>query len=455
MGEVGLSALADPLTSVARAVWPQIRRLRAERRAGQQPIFGESDLLDRSLDQALARLRAEGIDDAWWDALLNKLGHQYVAPDFLRAPALQDWLELEQVQADAKALARARIMGADADDPITRRRLAAAYSESTGETWRRAAGPIDVVVAVLAASHLSRLSGGFEALGAMMQAHSADTRAGVQRMDDRFEDLSQQIDGRAPDAAVAEALATLAEQALKPILERRSIVPERARSEVQQLADRAKNGDLRYASAGAREKILYWAARLLAAETETAGAARQCRGNLLQLDPAADTRIIDAFLAAAEGKHEDVFRAVRDLDDPDGRSTLFALLGRLKGDDAALSWLDEQQNDDPSLLTGVGWRIAACKLAMAGRWNEAADRLALLGETYLEECPGLAFAEGVINGAMLLPSDLRRHALETGLFFPEIIRPLQGPDADRRRSRAIECFARAAIDAGNWLAGRG
>ena len=73
---------------------------------------------------------------------MDRIEHKYVAPDFLQKPALQEWLADTQVQVDFKALARARVMAAEADDQEVLGRLRRAYADGTGEHERLAEGPI-------------------------------------------------------------------------------------------------------------------------------------------------------------------------------------------------------------------------------------------------------------------------------------------------------------------------
>jgi len=75
------------------------------------PFSVDTDVLEQGVDATLARLCGGNIDDTWWQNLLNHIGHQVVAPDFLRMPALQEWLADEQVQRDFKARARTNDAG--------------------------------------------------------------------------------------------------------------------------------------------------------------------------------------------------------------------------------------------------------------------------------------------------------------------------------------------------------
>ena len=64
--------------------------------------------MEYTLDQTLDRIRGGNIEDSWWRGLLRGLGQSYVAPDFLRQPALQAWLREDQVADDLKTLATAK-----------------------------------------------------------------------------------------------------------------------------------------------------------------------------------------------------------------------------------------------------------------------------------------------------------------------------------------------------------
>ena len=97
MATTTLSDLAGPLLALGEAIWPHVRRVREERRAGSMPFGGENDLLEKGLDETLGRLCQGNVDDAWWRNVLDRIEHKYVAPDFLRKPALQEWLADKQV----------------------------------------------------------------------------------------------------------------------------------------------------------------------------------------------------------------------------------------------------------------------------------------------------------------------------------------------------------------------
>ena len=186
MPEPSLSALANFLRPLVTNVSRHVRRLHAERRAGQVPLAQPSPLVDGLLNGTLDRIRGGNIDSGWWQGLLDQFGQQYVAPDFLRKPALQEWLLEESVADDLKAIATRRIMPTAEDEASLRDRLAQSYSDRTGEAVELAAGPIDVMVAILVAGYLEAIPADQLAVAGMMQA-------GFARTDARLDSLSQFI----------------------------------------------------------------------------------------------------------------------------------------------------------------------------------------------------------------------------------------------------------------------
>jgi hypothetical protein len=269
-----LSAIARPLISVAQAVWPHLRRVSRERQAGQMPFGSGTDLLEHGLDQTLNRLRGGNVDDTWWHTLLNRIGHQAVAPYFLCMPALQEWLADEQVQSDMKALARVRIMGAETNDAETQTRLQHGYAAMTGEDERLADGPIEIVLAILAAGYLGSIGTQLEPLAGMTQAIAQENREAFRRVDEQFGIVHRRLEEFGPVHYVVEAHSERAERALRLLLKQRTLTPELVRQELPALAQRVTDGDLRHAERSTRAKVYYWSARLHALQSETLPVAR-------------------------------------------------------------------------------------------------------------------------------------------------------------------------------------
>ena len=131
-----ISAITDTLLPVVKVLSPELRRLYKERKAARMPIGDTSDLLEKGMDETLDRLTGGKAIDEWWKGLLNKIGHKYISPKFLRIQAISEWLSDPQVQTDFKSLAREHIMGEKDHDKDTYQRLKQAYSAKTGEDER-------------------------------------------------------------------------------------------------------------------------------------------------------------------------------------------------------------------------------------------------------------------------------------------------------------------------------
>ena len=432
-----LSPLASRLLPLVTVALKAGSRLRAERRAGREHV--SSLLMERNLDRTLDRLRGGNIDDSWWRNVLDRVGHEYVTPDFLKAPALQDWLARARVAEDLKALASAVIMGGDAGDPETRGRLAGTYSDLTGEASQLAEGPIDVTVGILIAGYIASIPTDQLPVAGMIQGLS-------NQLHDFSGSLQERLD-RSADAPLAELTDSItrkahtaqAEQELARILSLRVFDPSRARRKSRELCERVSNGDLIATDKKAKNNVRYWAARLCAGDAEAIDFARQLREELGQGDPDRDVSIVDALLAESDGDNDKALRLLRDAEEPDSRTVLFSLLAQSRGEPEALRWHAEQAaTDDGNFFTAVGWKNWALCMAKVGRWEDAASRLRDL-ESLWQGMPALAFVEGVINAALLLPDEYREMALNAPPLYKGI-RPTVGLQAKKHHSRAVACF---------------
>ena len=395
--------------------------------------------MESNLDRTLDRLRGGSIDDSWWQNVLDRVGHEYVTPDFLKAPALQEWLARARVAEDLKALASAIIMGGDASDPEIREHLADKYSDLTGEARQFAKGPIDVAVGILVAGYFASIPADQLPVAGMIQAlsgHVQDLPGGLYERRDR---LAEAPLAALTDSITREAHTDQAERELARILSIRAFDPVRSRRNGQELFKRVSNGDLLAADEVTKNNVRYWAARLCATDVETLDFARQLRTELGRSDPDRDLSIVDALLAESEGDNNKALRLLRDAEDPDSRTALFGLLIRSRGEAEALGWhADQAASDDGKFFTAVGWRNWAVCMAKVGQWEEAALRLSPL-ESHWQGMPALAFVEGIINAALLLPGEYREMALNAPPLYRGI-RPTVGEQAENHHSRAVVCF---------------
>ncbi len=429
-----LAGLLKPfVATVGKAVLLHARQLHAERQAGQAAFPGPTDLVDLILNKTLNRLQGGNIDDTWWSNLLNRLAQQYIAPDFLRTPTLQEWLAEDLVADDLKALATAQIMTGIYDDEGTRARLSQSYSNRTGETPQLANETIDVVVAVLVASYIASIAPDQQPIGGM-----------IQQVSRQVNEVSEHLDEIRPlaftDPIFRQAHTEKAVQELDKILTLRVFEPPRARRNIQELRGRVGDGgDLSASSNSTKNEVLYWTARLCAGDAETLAAARQLRNELRQSDPDKDLSVVDALLAETDGDADEALRILRDHDNSDSRTALFGVLVRSRGEREALAWCAEKTAaDGGQLFTAVGWRNWAVCMAKIGKWKEAAQHLSSF-ESHWPKMPALALVEGVINAALLLPTDHRERALKNVPIYQGVsLNLVEG--AENHHSRAAICF---------------
>lgn len=437
-----ISAIAKVLLPVAKALSPKVRRVYRERQAGRMPVGGADDLLKKGMEETLNRLIGDKIDDTWWREILGIIGHKFISPEFLRIHAVREWLSVYQVQTDFKSLAREHIMGKDDYEQGTLKRLRQTYADKTGEDERLADGPVEVIVAIIAAGYFGSISPEIEAVVGMIQDHSRESNKAFQKFDENLGSIDSRLKDLGSDHYVVQAHNNIAQKELDQLLKRRSLELDRTLQEIITLTKRVVKGDLIRADNSIKTKILYWAARLHASKTETLPLAREYLEKLHETNPGADARIIDALILETKGDADGAMRILREIDNPDGHATFFIVCYRKQGVENALLWFDEQpERDKPEFFTGIGWANLAITLAKKDRWTEAAERLAVVQE-YSEQWPDLAFVEGVVNAALLLPEELRRYALEMNLFH-STIRTIEGTEADQYRARSKACFSKA------------
>ena len=435
------------LKALAPAVLRQALRLHAERKAGKATV--NADLMESNLEQTLNRLRGGKIEDSWWRSLLNRIGQEYIAPDFLRKPSLQKWLADQRVSGDLKDHAKEILVSGTSDDKETQARLRKSCTKETNEDAQSATVVVSTVIAILVAGYIASIPAEQHPLFGVLQEMSS-------RMDERFDNMEGHNLARMKDS-VAQQFTDRAKQELSSILSLRGFNADKARRKLRELLQRANNGDLAAARDSVKRNIRYWTARLCATKVETLPEAKKLRAELRQTDPGMDLSNVDALIAEAEGKTDDALRFLRDCDDPDSRSVWFSLLCRLRDQQAALAWFEEQNGaDDPRFFSPAGWINWAICATELDRWEEASQRLVKLDDLW-DEMPTLAFVDGTINAAMLLPSDFRKEVLN-GVPFFKSMRPNQGANAERHHLRATACFefveqrlAHQDIAGRNWI----
>ena len=427
-----LSVLSKTFRSWIQEVVHYTRRLSAERKAGQKPGKQSVDLTESILDETLDRLRGDNIDDLWWRNILNRIGQRYITPDFLQEPELQEWLAGAQNAKDLKTFVKTRIVLGREDDSEIRAQLVQSYSDQTGQTSDSAAEAIDIIVGILCAGYLASTSREQRALTGIVQSLPRQIEQG-------FDLLKSELSTRIYDPITEQSHTDHAKQELSKIRTLRVFNPAEAQQDIQRLIQRIINDDLSATKPSVKAEILLWGARLCALDKQTLALAQGFRDELKQIEPDMDLSIVEALFLEAQGNVDAALHILRECEDSDSRSVLFSMLDRTQGEQKALAWFEKQENkDDQDFFTGVGWLNLAISLAKVGKWEEAANKLFRL-ESSWSDVPTLAFVEGMINAAMLLPEDCREIALDTIPAYPGITLSL-GEKAKNYHARAHTCF---------------
>ena len=425
-----LSLLAVALRPFAESVFRLLSRFHAERQAGQVSFTEPSFVMDGLLNETLDRVRGRDIDTGWWQLLQHAYVQQYVAPDFLTKPALQDWLIKESVAVDLKSLAIMRIMGSNGDEVDIRARLAQNYSDCTGEALHLASGPIEVMVAIIVAGYIHAIPDNQRALTGVVQTGFLQTARNI-------ESLKEALSPRA-DTVARQLHTELASKELKRSITLRAFNPETSRSKVRELHERIESGDLVATDDTLRTEVQYWLARLCAGDAHTLNLAKELRARIKRADPNKDLCVVDALIAEKSGDPEDGFRILRDREDSDSRTALFGIIVRSRGPSTALAlYKDRVDTASADLFTAAGWRVWACCMAETGRWQQAADRLTSFDDLW-RDVPALAIIEGITNSQLLLPE--KRRTLSASPLLFEGITPIQGEQAEIAHKRGGGVF---------------
>ena len=123
------------LKALARYWRPEMRKLRAERRAAQFPatIRPKNDLLDQQLETSLARLGSIDENSEIWERLVAEIGATYTRPDFFNSSQIREWLSDDEVKVGLKSLTRNRLIGARIENSnSTLNQIREKYTEITG-----------------------------------------------------------------------------------------------------------------------------------------------------------------------------------------------------------------------------------------------------------------------------------------------------------------------------------
>lgn len=417
MTDPSLTPALKVLQPVVSAISRHVARVRAEGAAAGG--WEVPELLRDSLRQTLGRLRGGNVEDPWWQQLLDYVGQESLASDWLKTEAVQAWLAEEAVAAALLKLAEDGLVGTGNAGEDARTRVAARYTVHSGEGRAVARSAVKTVVSILIAGYIAGIPTDQRPVAGLLQA--------------AFRRLPTE-----PDPVTRQTHSELAERELESLLERRSLPFLEPHKRALSLLSKVSDGELRAADEVIQSRVRYWAALLCAGEPDALDAAKRLRADL-HSESALDLAIIDARIAEADGDNDIALQILRDVDSTEGRSALFGALVRTRGNRKALAWFEEQDGcERPGFLTSVGWRNWALVMGSEGQWEEAADRLATLGPVRARDA-GLVQMEGLVNAALLLPPDFRLRALQDVPLYAGI-RLHRTPGVVQYHRRATECF---------------
>ena len=417
MTDPALAPALKLLQPVVAAAGRAAAKLRAERAAagGREA----PQLLRASLLPTLRRLQGGHVEDAWWQQLRDYVGHETIAPDWLKTDAVRVWLAEEAVVEALLQLAEDDLVGTGVSSEDARAQAESSYTAYTGEDRSVARSAVNTAVAVLIAGCYATIPKEQRPMVGLVQAT-------LRRLPTE------------PDPVTRRTHSELAKVELDGLLARHTLAFVKSHEEALTLFYRVTTGDLAAADAPIRSRIRYWAALLCAGEAGALDTARQLRADLSDDSPF-DVAIIDARIAEADDDNDTALRILRDIDSTEGRSALFGALARIHGNGKALSWFDEQPGHErQGFFTPTGWRSWAFAMVKEERWEAAAERLIPLRPVRALDA-GLAQMEGVVNAALLLPPDFRSRVLEHVPLYRGV-QLHHTPDAATYHARATECF---------------
>ncbi|MGE0469951.1 MAG: hypothetical protein AB7L09_13380 [Nitrospira sp.] len=297
-------------------------------------------------------------------------------------------------------------------------------------------------MAILVAGYQASLQAKPAPIAGLVQAATTEHRGAIEGVSQQVSSVAERLNSIGPDALVVRVHTEQASEELRGILKKRTFRTDEARDQIRGLVGKLSSGELRQADQAVRVEALYWAARLHAFEAQHVPQASRYLHELRELHPEYDARIVEALILEQKGDAAGALRILRDINTADGHSTLWLVLSRTQGNQAALTWMEWQPaHYDTGFFTGVGWNNFAVSLCEMGMWERAASILSDV-QVLAAEWPDLALVEGVVNAALLLPAESRPHALRMNILHPHI-QPVHGPDADQHRTVACRSFERA------------
>lgn len=428
--------LLKPVLSVAAKYIPFLRRLVVERRAGLNPYVMPLNNSSMLLEEAMKRLGQLDSQDPMWKKIFFNVTGNIVRPEEFRKPHVVRWLSKYEVKNCLERLVLARLFGSPENEDDYRK-LYETYMAESGEYEHSAKGLVHTAIIFLKSS----LEGAATDVGT-----AGIAQAGFASVHQELKSLRTEVtafDNKhiLDDGIVMEHHSHDARTALQDVLNRRATPGATTLSDLRKLVlDIEHKGQFRGASVVVKSEIYYWLARVSAANNniEEADCARQKALDLAIID----TVIIDAFLDVARGDLDAALKALRNQNDSDCRSTLFAILRIYRGSDAALNFFEEINDPPVDTYTAIGWKNVCGALLENNRHVDALQLIERLPSDYIDACPVIAYMKGIAHSCFLVP-ETYRHRLIDEQYLSVNDHLLESEGVKGHKKSAIIAFERA------------
>lgn len=399
-----LGTLLKPLVVVAKPIFDHAKSVHAARSAGQGARENDSNLLRRELRSAFGLLISSDFDLTNWKNALASTNHAYVAPDFLKVHAVQDWLALATNQDDLISIATSQLVDSDPTEIAkSRQRLVTSFESNSGEDAQHASACINAVCAVLLACVTAKLDASTRIVVGAIQQGVSQTGERLGAIEGRIQKIEQ--------AGFDQQHDKECNYLLKQIIRRRTI-PDFDESKIVELVRRTKaGGDLDRISDSARADLLYWASRMLCGKIERRAQCKQYLGELAAIDPTRDVKLIESWQRYLESDPDAELFQVMHSKDADLRSCAISMLVVRKEYSRAITFATDLDLPIPEGLSPVGWQALAFCHSQVGAWDEARKTLVALPHKIKNDLPWLYFLEGLFSAALLVTSDFRERLL--------------------------------------------
>lgn len=460
------------------AALPFLRRGKAEREAGINPVSAEDGRADDLLNAALRRLGALAPDDSLFQRAFSGAAAIAVRPDHFSKTYVREWLSLSDTKESLKKLVKAQLASAPIPSEL-RESLINGYMKISGEHRPLAEDCVNISAAFLKASlQAAALDAGVAAM----------SQVGFESVHHHLEDVSRSLEGIAEDSRgsqeeQAESIRSLAnvygEQSksledierilargerqgvligklagadsqiidaaalgrLEVVIRSRFFAGSDSEQGARQLLSSVESGDLVRASNQVKSKIYAWCARLLTVvDIELAESLIEKSASIGGDESLGIAR---AFIKAKKGDVASAIESLAGVESNFSRSAALIIVNNNQGSREAYKWFEGAglsiQDLDPD-----GKIIAINMCIDVDEWGVALEFVNELGDSDFISAPALAYFSALVHLVQVVPSELRSLVLQPPPFDSAGI-PLAGGSEDLdHRNKAIYFYEKTA-----------